>query len=80
MMQLISAINVSLCRWEVVTMLSVLMPFVLTYVYTSWIAITTAGSKSQGARDPPTLPYFMPFFGHALSFMADGQRTISDGV
>jgi hypothetical protein len=80
MAQLISAINGCLYRWELVAALSVFMPFVLTYIYTTWTAITTASSKAWGARNPPTLPYSIPFLGHALSFMSDGHRAISDGV
>jgi hypothetical protein len=79
MLQLLSKVGPYPYRWEIIaTLIALFLPFVLTYIATTWQAATAAKRKIAGS--PPTLPYMIPWLGHAISFMADGGRLLTAGV
>jgi hypothetical protein len=75
--------NSLLYRWELLTAVCVLLPLVTTYVVTliaSWWVMRRARDGEKEAKKPPTLPYVIPFLGHLVRYMRDGQKTTMDGV
>ena len=67
--------------WEITTaLIAILLPFVLTYIITTWNAATAAKDKSAASTRPPTLPYMIPWLGHAVEFISDGGRVLAAGV
>lgn len=76
--------NLQLWDWEIRAILSSLLvfigPFLMTWTITSWNAkraIAVAQTVSPGLKRPPTLPYYIPFLGHAFQFMGNGGRLMS---
>ena len=56
--------------WLALSVFSVFVPCLLTYLYTSLRAQMTLWSKKDGIR-PPIDPYFWPLIGHAYSFVVN---------
>ncbi|KAL8672925.1 MAG: hypothetical protein Q9168_002631 [Polycauliona sp. 1 TL-2023] len=67
-------------RAPLVIVLSVLLPFLATWLLTSWRAsraVTLAKWSNTDLKRPPTLPYAVPIFGHLFQFMWNGQSLMS---
>lgn len=57
------------------TLLLFILPFLVTY------AFTTLGNKGYGddttVREPPRVPYWIPFVGNTIGFAYDTERFLS---
>lgn len=68
-------------RVPVFLTLALLGPFLSTWLVTSWKArraIALAETTPPGLKRPPTLPYAIPFIGHLIQFMWDGNSFLSN--
>jgi hypothetical protein len=69
--------------WRITTILAVLVPFIITYITTSWQAtIATAAARNGNAtvKDPVVLPYYFPFVGHLIPFLSSGDHVLKHGM
>ena len=57
-------------RWRMVLGVSVLLTFLLTYV-TTLLRSSIAISRQQVRRQPPIMPYWIPFIGNLISYVWD---------
>jgi hypothetical protein len=69
--------------WRITTILAVLLPFIITYITTSWQAIiATAAARNENTtvKDPVVLPYSFPFVGHLIPFLSNGDQVLKRGM
>jgi hypothetical protein len=69
--------------WRITTILAVLLPFIITYITTSWetiIATAAARNENISVKDPVVLPYSFPFVGHLIPFMSNGDQVLKHGM
>jgi len=52
---------------------AIVISLIITYAVTSMTAVLALKSSSHWRR-PPILPYWIPFFGSVVPFIADGPR------
>ena len=58
------------CDWTTIVAVVLVLIFLSTYVITTVISAFALRSKKDG-RDPPVVPYFIPFLGNSLSVAWD---------
>ena len=63
--------------------LSIVTPFLVTWLFTSFrarVSILVAGKAAPGSKRPPALPSAVPLLGHIIAFMQDGHGFLSNAV
>lgn len=62
--------------WNILAILLLLAPFILTYPVTLWKSKVALRVHEDG-KQPALVPYWIPLVGHVLSYLLDAARLAS---